>query len=641
MTNWNLAFDYAACFFLLLILVWYFNERMVPLRSHRAFLVLLVNTLFATVFEIAATWMARNMDTVGYDLFYAVLTLQTLAVNLVPITFTFYLLQLVHLDVLKYPWLHFLFRCAVGANVVILALNLKFRWAFTFENEAYRVSYGCMVLYGIDAVMILVCLITSIRFRKRFQFLRLIPLLFTLFFGVLSGFLQVIAYVPMVNLMLTAVCMTLFHYQQNAGTVTDAVTGQFNRRFMGEYLQNQFLEKKPFGILVIAMDHFKFINKTYGVANGDVLLQQVGNYLNGARASGIVFRLGSDQFCLAIDKNLSKMEVLADQVRERFHQPWYIKGQAGIMMSASLCIIECPKDADTYDALIDVLDYSVSVAKRTKKGGITLAGDIQLSRIRQEKEMEKAVKLALDRDELMVYYQPIFSAQKGVFNSAEALVRLHDEKLGWISPEDFIPLAEKNGLILEMGETVLQKVCRFIRDSRLARTTIEYIEVNISPIQLMQLNFADRVKDILEEYNVKPQQINLEITETATVSASTVIRDNIDQLVDYGITLSLDDFGSGNANLDYINRMPFKLIKIDKDIVWDSFKNQKAGIALEYTVKMLNALELYIVAEGVETEEMKQRLLDVGCHYLQGWYYSKAVPGQEFMKLLEMQQGSA
>ena len=641
MTNWNLAFDYAACFFLLLILVWYFNERMVPLRSHRAFLVLLVNTLFATVFEIAATWMARNMDTVGYDLFYAVLTLQTLAVNLVPITFTFYLLQLVHLDVLKYPWLHFLFRCAVGANVVILALNLKFRWAFTFENEAYRVSYGCMVLYGIDAVMILVCLITSIRFRKRFQFLRLIPLLFTLFFGVLSGFLQVIAYVPMVNLMLTAVCMTLFHYQQNAGTVTDAVTGQFNRRFMGEYLQNQFLEKKPFGILVIAMDHFKFINKTYGVANGDVLLQQVGSYLNGARASGIVFRLGSDQFCLAIDKNLSKMEVLADQVRERFHQPWYIKGQAGIMMSASLCIIECPKDADTYDALIDVLDYSVSVAKRTKKGGITLAGDIQLSRIRQEKEMEKAVKLALDRDELMVYYQPIFSAQKGVFNSAEALVRLHDEKLGWISPEDFIPLAEKNGLILEMGETVLQKVCRFIRDSRLARTTIEYIEVNISPIQLMQLNFADRVKDILEEYNVKPQQINLEITETATVSASTVIRDNIDQLVDYGITLSLDDFGSGNANLDYINRMPFKLIKIDKDIVWDSFKNQKAGIALEYTVKMLNALELYIVAEGVETEEMKQRLLDVGCHYLQGWYYSKAVPGQEFMKLLEMQQGSA
>lgn len=188
-----------------------------------------------------------------------------------------------------------------------------------------------------------------------------------------------------------------------------------------------------------------------------------------------------------------------------------------------------------------------------------------------------------------------------------------------------------------MGEMILKKVCRFIRDFELAKTSVKYIEVNISPIQLIQQNFAERVKHILEEYGVSPSQINMEITETATGNGSTIISDNINALVDYGITFSLDDYGSGNANIDYINHMPFKIIKIDKYIIWDSFKNSKACVTLEYTIGMLKALELYIVAEGVETEEMKTQLEEIGCHYLQGWYYSKAVPPEEFMGILQAQ----
>jgi EAL domain-containing protein (putative c-di-GMP-specific phosphodiesterase class I) len=254
--------------------------------------------------------------------------------------------------------------------------------------------------------------------------------------------------------------------------------------------------------------------------------------------------------------------------------------------------------------------------------------------LKEDKAIEKAVKLAIDRNELMVYYQPIYSVSKGHYNSAEALVRLNDSELGWISPEKFIPIAEKNGLIVQMGEIILEKVCKFIHDYDLKNTPIEYIEVNISPIQLVQADFVDRVKKILEKYEVSPSQINMEITETATLTGTSVINDNIAALVDYGIKFSLDDYGSGNANIDYINNMPFSIIKLDKFIIWDAFKNEKAGITLEYTVGMLNALQLHIVAEGVETEEMNERLSEVGCHYMQGWYYSKAVSDDEFMKLI-------
>lgn len=634
MTNWNLSFDYAAVFFLVLIVVWYLNEKRIPLRSHRAFLGLVVTTFLATGLEIIATWMAREVNVVGYERFYAVLTLQTLAINFVPIVFTLYLLLLAHIDLKKHKGLSLFFRLSIMTDLVIVVLNPKLKWAFTFENEMYQIDRVGMVMYAIDAVMIVICIATMIMAKENFLFVRMIPLAFNVLCGIAACFMQIFLYIPMLNFMLAAVCMTLYYYQQNPGTVTDAVTKQFNRKFFGEYVRGAFSDNKTFGVIMVAMDDFKFINKTYGVNNGDHLLYQVGQFLGQIDAAKTVFRFGSDQFCVVLNKNVQGMPEMAEQIQSRFYHPWFDEGQTAIMMSASICCIECPKDAASLGDLIEIMDYSMSIAKKTQKGRVTLASEVNLDKIRQDKAIEKAVKLAIDRDELQVYYQPIFSVSKGVYNSAEALVRLHDEELGWISPEDFIPIAEKNGMILEMGEMILEKVCRFIRDFHLAETTVEYIEVNISPVQLVQLNFADRVKQIMEKYNVHPDQINIEITETATLNSVATVNDNINRLVDYGISFSLDDYGSGYANIDYINKMPFKIIKIDKFIVWDSFKNSKAGITLEYTIGMLNALELYIVAEGVENEEMKQRLAEFGCHYMQGWYYSKAIPEQEFIQLI-------
>lgn len=637
MTNWNLSFDYAAIYFLLMLFAWYFSEKRVPLKSHRAYLVVLIVAFLATVLEIASTWMARNMEAVGYDRFYFVLSLQTLAINVLPVTLTYYLLHIAHVDVARIKPVNYGFRLAIATNVVICLLNPWLHWAFVFEDEKYRAIGAGYVLYAIDIIMIVVCLVAFIVKKQDFKFLNITSIIALFICGVVACVAQVVWYVPMLDFAIVAFCLTVFYYQQNAGTVTDPVTRQFNRRFLGEFLQGKFLDRKTFTVLMVALDDFKFVNKTYGVEAGDQLLFQVGNYLETMKKSNAVFRFGSDQFCVVVDKGTNKAMGIAEDIQERFYHPWFNESAAAIMMSATICLVECPREADNYGSLIEVIDYAMSMAKKTKKGLITKASEIDLDKIRKDKSIEKAVKLALDREELMVYYQPIFSVEKGVYNSAEALVRLHDEELGWISPEAFIPIAEKNGLIVEMGEMILEKVCRFIRDFKLSETTVEYIEVNISPVQLIQKEFADRVIEIMDEYGVKPEQINIEITETATMTSASTVNNNINKLVEHGISLSLDDYGSGHANIDYINRMPFKIIKLDKYIIWDSFKSKKAGITLEYTIGMLNALQLYIVAEGVETAEMRDQLTQYGCHYMQGWYYSKAVADEEFMQLIEAQ----
>ncbi|MGN0152722.1 MAG: putative bifunctional diguanylate cyclase/phosphodiesterase [Wujia sp.] len=637
MTNWNLSFDYAACFLMLLIIIWYFTEKRIPLKSYGAFLCLAATIFSAAGFEVLATQMARNMDTVGFNSFFAVLSLQTMAVNMVPLAFMYYILILGQVDLLGKRGLKIALVSIVVLDAVIIITNFASKWAFTFENGRYITRLGLYIMYGMDLLMVLVSVITMIRNGKTFVFLRSPALIFNVVCSLIATVLQIVIYVPTLNFMLAALALTLYYYMQNPGMITDPVTRQFNRKFMGEYVQSRFVSGKKFGVIALAMDDFKFINKTYGVDNGDNLLLQIGGFLNSLKASKEVFRFGSDQFCVVVNKNPEDIDRIAGFIHDRFKHPWYSETQYGIMMSASVCCIECPRDAENYGELIEVLDYAMSVAKKTSKGKVTLAKNLDLDKIKQDKAVEKAVKQAMDRDELMVYYQPIFSVSKGAYNSAEALVRLHDETLGWISPEIFIPIAEKNGLIIEMGEMILKKVCRFIHDFKLSETTVEYIEVNISPVQLMQLNFADRVKQIMEEYDVRPEQINIEITETATMSSASIVNENIGKLVDYGISFSLDDYGSGYANIDYINKMPFKIIKLDKFIIWDAFKNSKAGITLEYTIGMLNALQLYIVAEGVETEEMQEHLTRIGCHYMQGWYYSKAVADTEFMKLIASQ----
>lgn len=638
MMNWDLAYDYAAIYILLIIFVWYMYEKRIPLPSHRTFLISLAAVFVSTGLEIVSVRLAVFSGTEGNVLFWIVSTIGHLALNALPFLFSYYALQVAHTDISKMVFARWLLSICGAADVIAIVLNPFTNWVFRIEGNQFLYGNGVVLLVVMAVLAVIVSAWIVLQHAKSSMYTKAMIVLVHIVFVVGAIFLQLMLHKFVVNFVIAAVCLTIYYYLQNPGAVIDAVTKQFNRQFLGEYLQTYFTNEKSFAIIVVAMDDFKFINKTYGVENGDNLLRQVGIYMDELKGGKTVFRFGADQFCMVVSKDLDRVDEFAKKIHERFRHPWYSgDSQASIMMSASICCVFCPENAGDYGQLIEVMDYSMTMAKKLKKGMISHAGDYDLGRIRKDKAVEKAVKQALDRGQLMVYYQPIFSVEKGVYNSAEALVRMHDEELGWVSPEDFIPIAERNGLILEMGEVILEKVCRFIRDFHLSETTVEYIEVNISPVQLMQQNFSARVIEIMEQYDVRPEQINIEITETATMNAMDMVNENIMTLIEYGIKFSLDDYGSGYANIDYINHMPFSIIKLDKCIIWDAFKSTKAGITLKHTIGMLNELELHIVAEGVETEEMRDELAKIGCHFMQGWYYSRAVADEDFMKLLDAQ----
>ena len=240
-----------------------------------------------------------------------------------------------------------------------------------------------------------------------------------------------------------------------------------------------------------------------------------------------------------------------------------------------------------------------------------------------------------------MYYQPIYAPAEHGFVCSEALIRMRDEELGFVSPEEFIPLAESNGMIIEIGEIAFRKVCEFMKSGKAQALGVEYIEVNLSALQCVQDQLADRLMAIMEEYGIDPEQINFEITETAGLANYDVLLRNMKNLISHGVTFSMDDYGTGFSTANYLITLPTDIVKIDKSILWPAMENQEAFVILRHTVEMLSSLNKKIVVEGVENAEMAKLLIDMNCDYLQGYYYSKPVPEEDYIAFLEKNQQMA
>lgn len=280
---------------------------------------------------------------------------------------------------------------------------------------------------------------------------------------------------------------------------------------------------------------------------------------------------------------------------------------------------------------------------RTKLRGnsIDLISDITTDMIEeylQHDQMIDEINDALLEDRVEVFLQPIYSSKKKRFSSAEALVRIRREDGSLIPPGRFIPVAESSGLIVELGERIFAKTCEYLANYRPWRYGIDYIEVNLSVLQCEEETLAQTLMDIMAQYGVAAERINLEITETATLNAKKKLLKNMDALIDHGCTFSLDDFGKGESNLMYIVEMPVNIVKLDYDMTKAFHKTPKARSVVSSVVNMAHEMGLKVVAEGIETKEELASMIEQEIDYIQGYYFSKPLPMPLFHELIQKQR---
>jgi diguanylate cyclase (GGDEF)-like protein/PAS domain S-box-containing protein len=420
----------------------------------------------------------------------------------------------------------------------------------------------------------------------------------------------------------------------------DVLTGLPNRVLFSDRLEQAIISAQRnhtnIALLFLDIDRFKQINDTLGHGVGDRLLQNVGQRLLGCvREQDTVSRQGGDEFIVVLsDAGSAGAELVAQKILQSIIQPYVIE-QHDLRITASIGIAVYPDHAQDSESLIKYADVAMYQAKESGRNCYLSFHPAMNESSYERLKLENALRGALERNELRVYYQAQVNLQDGRVIGCEALVRWQHPELGMIYPDKFIPLAEETGLIVSINHWVLEQAiqqCRIWRDAGFKALTMS---VNLSALQFRQHNLLQQIKDLLDKYDLPPGVLDLELTEGILMQGVERTLATLHELSAMGVILSLDDFGTGYSSLSYLKRFPIQQLKIDQSFVRDVITDASDATMVRTIILMAHSLKLDVIAEGVETQEQAEFLMQSGCERAQGYHFRRPVTAEEFGLLLQ------
>lgn len=414
----------------------------------------------------------------------------------------------------------------------------------------------------------------------------------------------------------------------NGEEMVDGETGLYSSYALRQDADAMFGNGYSSHVIAVKLQHYEYYSVMLGAETTGKILGEIGRWLQefaGRRTT--VYRVGPGEFVMVLyNSGQEKAGETAEALRERFSHTWQYESMK-VPVSAQIWMTQVPEQVKTVGQLM--LFAQEGYNDRLPKDRVYLADEMKDEKRRIAVEL--AVRRALQQKTLEVYYQPIYDTGSGKIHSAEALVRLRDGELGMISPEEFIGIAEQTGLISQIGEFVFEQVCRFLSEKEPQKYGLEFVEVNLSTVQCMDTDLAERLLAIAQRYGVPAGRINLEITESAMIYSEDTMKSVMERLLQEGFRFSLDDFGTGHANYSYVRNFPFQLIKVDKSFLWAQSESEENHVIFENILSLIRGLHRKAVVEGVETKEQRDMLIAHGVEYLQGYFYSRPVPAQQFL----------
>ncbi len=424
----------------------------------------------------------------------------------------------------------------------------------------------------------------------------------------------------------------------------DALTGLPNRLLFYDRLNHTISRAKRnnniFALLFIDLDDFKNINNSLGHPVGDLLLKEVALRLKAcARRGDTVSRLGGDEFAIILDR-IARAPEAADfsrRVVEALSQPFCYREER-LYSSVSLGISLYPEDGETGECLLKNADTAMYHAKDMGKNNYHFFTESLNERLRNRIDLENALRKAILGTEMEAYYQPIYSLESSHVVGMEALVRWRQAGDKVILPADFIPLAEEKGFIVDIDKLMIQKACAFIKKIKTsARATLpqpQNISVNLSAVDFGSINLYKHLTETVEAFGLQPDNIGVEITESALIGDIESAIVNLKKLRDKGFSVSIDDFGMGYSSLNYLARLPINILKIDRSFITDLPSDKSNNAIAKAIVFMAHEMNIKVVAEGVETEAQLDFLRSIGCDQIQGFIYSLPLPENQIEELL-------
>jgi diguanylate cyclase (GGDEF)-like protein len=408
----------------------------------------------------------------------------------------------------------------------------------------------------------------------------------------------------------------------------DTLTHLPNKLAFLDYVNASLSSSNPdqtlHAVYFIDLDNFKTINDTLGHEYGDTLLTKTAGILTSITSSGgMLARAGGDEFLLFQEFISTKETAIefATEIMELFKSPLDLEGE-NIYVSMSIGIALYPENGLTSNILIKNADIAMYKSKDTGKNKFTLFDSKMEEELNRNTLILEVLRNAIDNQEIYIQYQPLFELKSNNIIGFEALMRIRNERLGNISPSEFIPIAEESGLIIELSSWLIKEACLFNKNSIDLGISPRPVSVNISSVQINRPGFINLLSDILNETQLPPEYLELEITESTIVSSITDATKLLSSLQQLGVRISLDDFGTGYSSLNYLTQMPINTLKIDKSFIDNICTNSKDAFIAEAIIQLAHSLEIRVVAEGVEYEDQLRLLKSQQCDIVQGYIYS-------------------
>ena len=625
---WNYSFAVPSMFIITIILVFYFTLPRLSLRMNRTFLNILVVEGAVIFLDIVSSWADENYQEVAVGTLYLLNALYFVFFFARAYVFFVYTANVFRLDPLKRALQTSLIRLPFIVSSVIA---LSCPWSgliFSIQEDGYHsgplydLVYIIFFRYLAFSFFIIFAYRRYVTRRRHWYSILLANI------ALLAGITARRMY-PRLLLMDTFCIMAviiLYLAFQNPEFYLELRGAIFNATAFRDYIDenNGRLHNKAIGLVV---HNYHEMRDIYGGRQIDKGITLISNYLIQTFPEQNIFYYRKGRFIILGDKNMSFQESIST-LSKRFDQPW-TADDLELYLEVGFVTADFDNKVESADALLNTLIIAMDRADKLNTREPVVVSDNEFESNEKETTLKRLLDKVIAEDSVEVFLQPIINAKDGSLVGAEALSRIRDVDGRLIPPIAFIHIAERNGRINILGEQVFEKACRFIRDNDMEKMGLSWINVNLSPMQFMKADLAERYDSIVKKYGISPDKVHLEITEESMVDES-FLRKQIQSMQSKGFMFVLDDYGTGYSNLTRLKKCPFINIKLDMSLVWDFF-NEPDEI-LPNMIQAFKHMNFSVTAEGIEDERMAKVMSDIGCDFHQGYHYSKPLPMKEFVE---------
>lgn len=528
-------------------------------------------------------------------------------------------------------------RKLIGAYLPIVImeffvlLNPFFHWVYYYDDEqAFHRGWAETILYIGAAVYFLATVRELLNAWKGLTKSKRNSLLYFVVFTIVGVGLQAVNINIKSELFAEAFALLgIMLAVESEDERLYADVGFYNRKALQLDLENYFATDQKFYAICIKVQNSEMIRRITGSSNTDIMSDILSGYLKNILARYYIYYPNPETFFLTVMEDDEEFALgIADKLSKRFQESWVHNG-IEFMLHATIMMVYIPKEIHSVEDMFFMIDRPAPDFSTPNPH----MGD-ELNYLVHRLEIEKAIQNALTSKGFEVYYQPTFHID-GMIHGAEALVRLNAPQLGFISPEEFIPIAEQMGVIDDIDDYVLDCVCDFLHSGIPMANGMESINVNLSVIQCMRPGFVQKILKIVEGHKVDKEMINFEITESVAASDYKILSGVIKELKGSGFMFSMDDYGTGYSNMSAMFSLDFDIVKIDNSILWGAFESRQGMVILEKSVDMIRSMGQKILVEGVETAEQADLLKRLGVDFLQGFYFSKPLQKGDFIAFIQ------